>query len=71
MLPCRTLRRCVSGSERGARAAWHLERIVERFGLLTVIVLGEAGTPAARAVQEGLNGEHLPQLCLIMAAGPS
>ncbi|MGA4960312.1 low temperature requirement protein A [Streptomyces lavendulocolor] len=56
-------------SERGARAAWHPEHIVERFGLFTLIVLGETVASVARAVQEGIHGEHLFELCLIAAGG--
>ncbi|MFJ6722403.1 low temperature requirement protein A [Streptomyces sp. NPDC091259] len=56
-------------SERGAAAAWHPEHIAERFGLFTLIVLGETVASATLAVQEALDGEHLVQLSLIAAGG--
>ncbi|MFB0620837.1 low temperature requirement protein A [Streptomyces sp. AGS-58] len=55
--------------ERGPVAAWHPGHIAERFGLFTLIVLGETVTSATRAVQEALHGPHLLQLCLIAVGG--
>ena len=41
-------------AERNARTTYHPEHITERYGLFTVIVLGEAVTAAALAVRTGL-----------------
>ncbi|MEU0009063.1 low temperature requirement protein A [Streptomyces sp. NPDC006314] len=56
-------------SERGAPSAWHPEHIAERFGLFTLIVLGETVTSATIAVQHALDGKHLFQLCLLVVGG--
>lgn len=52
-------------AERGAQSAWHPHHIAERYGLFTLIVLGETVSAATVAVQEALDehealGELLP-----------
>ncbi|GAA0601698.1 low temperature requirement protein A [Streptomyces crystallinus] len=52
-------------AERGAQSTWHPHHIAERYGLFTLIVLGETVAAATVAVQEALDehealGELLP-----------
>ncbi|WP_107417263.1 low temperature requirement protein A [Streptomyces sp. CB00455] len=56
-------------SERDAPSAWHPEHIAERFGLFTLIVLGETVKSATIAVQHALDGAHLLQLSLLALGG--
>ncbi|GAB3617591.1 low temperature requirement protein A [Okibacterium endophyticum] len=49
---------------------WNAHHIAERYGLFTIILLGESILASANAVVEAINeGEHIPDLLLISAAG--
>ena len=51
-------------AERAAPTTWHPHHITERYGLLTLIVLGESILAATVAVQSALaSGEALPPSC--------
>ncbi|MGI5521192.1 low temperature requirement protein A [Micromonospora sp. CA-259024] len=55
-------------AERPGMTPWHPRHIAERYGLFTLIVLGEAVVGVSVAIQDGLDaGEH--GLWLIAAAG--
>ncbi|MFJ5811614.1 low temperature requirement protein A [Streptomyces sp. NPDC093093] len=56
-------------AERGAPSAWHPEHIAERYGLFTLIVLGESVAAATLAVQAGVETGHLMDLSLITLGG--
>ncbi|HET6857781.1 MAG TPA: low temperature requirement protein A [Streptomyces sp.] len=55
-------------AERGYKTSWHPHHIVERYGLLTNIVLGESIAAATVAVQEGFT-EHDGLAHLLPIAG--
>jgi low temperature requirement protein LtrA len=55
-------------SRRGT--AWHPHHIAERYGLFTLIVLGETILSATNAIKEGVSGrEHIGSLVGLAAAG--
>ena len=57
-------------AERAAPTTWHPQHIAERYGLLTLIVLGESILAATVAVQSALaSGEALPALLPIIGGG--
>nr|MDT0666692.1 low temperature requirement protein A [Micromonospora sp. DSM 115978] len=57
-------------AERGFQTAWHPGHIAERYGLFTIIVLGESVLSATTAVQIGLDsGEQITDLIVIAGAG--
>jgi low temperature requirement protein LtrA len=57
-------------AERGARTTWHPHHIAERYGLMTIIVLGESILAATLAVQSALaSGERLASLLPIIIGG--
>lgn len=57
-------------AERAAPTTWHPGHIGERYGLLTLIVLGESVLAASNAVQAAVaTGESLPGLVGLAAAG--
>jgi low temperature requirement protein LtrA len=57
-------------AERAARTPWHPHHIAERYGLLTLIVLGESILAAMLAVQSALaGGERLAALAPTMVGG--
>jgi low temperature requirement protein LtrA len=45
-------------AERAGRTAWHRYHIAERYGLFTIIVLGESVLAATLAVQTALDEDH-------------
>ena len=51
-------------AERAAQTTWHMHHIIERYGLLTIIVLGESFVALTRAVEATIdieavdNGHH-------------
>ncbi|WP_165035190.1 low temperature requirement protein A [Candidatus Protofrankia californiensis] len=45
-------------AERAHATTWHPHHIAERYGLFTIIVLGETILAATAAVQDGLDAEH-------------
>lgn len=50
-------------AERAGATRWHPHHIAERYGLLTLIVLGESVLAATLAIQRALDGSHAtPQL---------
>jgi low temperature requirement protein LtrA len=53
----------------GPMTRWHPEHIAERYGLFTLIVLGEAILAATTAVQAGLSEEGASGPLLAVAAG--
>ncbi|MEU8889382.1 low temperature requirement protein A [Streptomyces sp. NPDC048442] len=57
-------------AERSFQTSWHPHHIAERYGLFTIIVLGESVTAATIAVQEGLDEyDELGELLSIAAGG--
>ncbi len=57
-------------AERGAPTAWHPRHIAERYGLFTMIVLGESVAAATVAVESGLDrAERLADVLPIAAGG--
>ncbi|HVV08813.1 low temperature requirement protein A [Amycolatopsis sp.] len=57
-------------AERPAATTWHPEHIAERYGLFTLIVLGESVLAATTAIEEGLSSGHgVGRLIAIAAAG--
>src|SRR5205814_5295050 len=57
-------------AERSAKTAWHPHHISERYGLFTLIVLGETVLSATNAVKEGVaGGVHIGSLISLAAAG--
>ncbi len=57
-------------AERAAPTTWHPQHIAERYGLLTLIVLGESILSATVAIQSALaSGEALPALLPLIIGG--
>jgi low temperature requirement protein LtrA len=56
-------------AERRYETTWHPEHIAERYGLFTLIVLGETVAAATVAVQSGINGHDELGGVLPIAAG--
>ncbi|GAA3578456.1 low temperature requirement protein A [Amycolatopsis ultiminotia] len=57
-------------AELRAGTTWHPHHIAERYGLFTLIVLGETVLSATNAVKEGLaSGEHIGDLVSLAVAG--
>ncbi|MFI0981301.1 low temperature requirement protein A [Streptomyces sp. NPDC021093] len=57
-------------AEKGFRTSWHPHHVAERYGLFTIIVLGESITAATIAVQQGLDEyEELGELLSIAGGG--
>jgi low temperature requirement protein LtrA len=57
-------------AERAAATTWHAGHIAERYGLFTIIVLGESILSASLAIQTALqNGEFSGELAPIVAGG--
>jgi low temperature requirement protein LtrA len=54
----------------GGPTTWHPHHIAERYGLFTIIMLGEAVAAATIALRTGLDlGEHVPALVSLAVAG--
>jgi len=57
-------------AERSTRTTWHPHHIAERYGLFTLIVLGETILSTANAIKEGVSdGDHVGSLVSLAAAG--
>ena len=57
-------------AERATPTTWHAQHIAERYGLLTLIVLGESILSATVAIQSALaSGEALPALLPLIIGG--
>ncbi len=57
-------------AERVAMTTWHPHHIAERYGLLTLIVLGESVASATAAIQSALaSGAHVDTLLPVIAGG--
>ena len=57
-------------AERAGRTPWHPGHIAERYGLFTLIVLGESILGATVSIQSALDaGEELPRLIMIAIGG--
>jgi low temperature requirement protein LtrA len=56
-------------AERAAPTPWHREHIGERYGLFTIIVLGESILSASIAIQAGLAAGTVDDLTEIMCGG--
>ena len=54
-------------AERGSTTTYHPHHIAERYGLFTVIVLGEAVTAAALAVKAGIDQTDNPTPLIVLA----
>jgi low temperature requirement protein LtrA len=55
-------------AERSGATQWHPHHIAERYGLLTLIVLGESVLAATLAIQSALDASHAtPQLFAVIA----
>jgi low temperature requirement protein LtrA len=48
---------------------WHLQHVTERYGLFTMIVLGEAVLAATIAVQTAADERHRMDVDLLVLAG--
>lgn len=58
-----------TAERRGEHTPWHPGHIAERFGLFTIIVLGETILATANVLVEAVDrGEHLAQLLTVSAA---
>ncbi len=56
--------------ESAGRTSWHPHHIAERFGLFTLLLLGESLLASANAIIDALSeGEHVPELLSLAAAG--
>jgi len=54
----------------GGPTTWHPHHIAERYGLFTIIMLGEAVSAATIAIRTGLDtGEHVSDLVSVAVAG--
>ena len=54
------------------RTSWHPHHIAERFGLFTLLLLGESLLASANAMIDALGeGEHIPELLALAASGSS
>ncbi|MBP2476836.1 low temperature requirement protein LtrA [Crossiella equi] len=57
-------------AERAGPTTWHPEHVAERYGLFTLIVLGESVLASATAIRSGLEGEaNVPLLVSVAVAG--
>ncbi|MDI1464492.1 low temperature requirement protein A [Catellatospora sp. KI3] len=56
-------------AERAAPTRWHPHHIAERYGLFTLIVLGESVLAATLAIESGLGSGHDPRLVGLALAG--
>jgi low temperature requirement protein LtrA len=56
-------------AERAGPTSWHAGHIVERYGLFTLIVLGESVLAATSAVQSALVGGDIGEVVTIAAGG--
>lgn len=57
-------------AESRARTSWHPHHIAERFGLFTLLLLGESLLASANATIDALaQGEHVPELLGLAASG--
>jgi low temperature requirement protein LtrA len=57
-------------AERAGGTTWHPHHIAERYGLFTIIVLGESILSATMAIKEGMtDGEHIGALASLAGAG--
>jgi len=56
-------------AERAAETTWHPEHIAERYGLFSIIVLGESVLSASLAVQNALDNEAALSSLLSVAGG--
>jgi low temperature requirement protein LtrA len=57
-------------AELGGRTHWHPHHIAERFGLFTLLLLGESLLASANALIDALNeGDHVVQLLWLAASG--
>jgi low temperature requirement protein LtrA len=55
-------------AERGASTSWHPHHIAERYGLFTIIVLGESVLSATLAIQVALDAGHRATSLVSLAA---
>ncbi|MGP4115259.1 low temperature requirement protein A [Streptomyces sp. 4N509B] len=56
-------------AERNGATPWHPHHIAERYGLFTMIVLGESVLAATIAVQSAVDAEHASRELFLVAAG--
>jgi low temperature requirement protein LtrA len=56
--------------EASGRTAWHPHHIAERYGLFTLLLLGESLLASANAIIDALGeGEHVPELVTLAISG--
>ena len=56
--------------ETHGRTSWHAEHIAERYGLFTLLLLGESLLASANAIIDAVaEGEHVPELLWLAASG--
>ncbi|MEV4687980.1 low temperature requirement protein A [Microbacterium sp. LWH3-1.2] len=56
--------------ESSGRTAWHPHHIAERYGLFTLLLLGESLLASANAIIDALGeGEHVPELVTLAISG--
>ena len=56
----------LTAERRGPHTPWHPEHVAERYGLFTIIVLGETVLATAKVFVEAVEeGEHLPELLVL------
>ncbi|MEU5883411.1 low temperature requirement protein A [Spirillospora sp. NPDC047279] len=56
-------------AERLVSIPWHPHHIAERYGLFTIIVLGESILSAANTIRDGIGDAHVTDLALVAAGG--
>ncbi|MCU1687439.1 MAG: low temperature requirement protein [Amycolatopsis sp.] len=57
-------------AENAAATPWHAHHIAERYGLFTLIVLGESVLGATTAIKEGMaDGDHIGSLATLACSG--
>lgn len=59
-------------AERAGKSSWHAEHLAERYGLLTIIVIGESVLAATLAIQSAVDVNQIStQLFTVILGGPT
>ena len=57
-------------AEAHGRTSWHAHHIAERYGLFTLLLLGESLLASANAIIDAVaEGEHVPELLWLAGSG--